>query len=210
MSLYLDDHSYVASYQIKVWSPERQHDIIRVGKFCSLADNITFVIDGNHSFQTFSTYPFRERFGWTHVPPNNWGKSTPVVGNDVWIGSGVTIYSGVTIGDGAVVAGQSVVTKDVPNYAVVAGNPAQVKKFRFDADTIDRLNKLSVHWWDFDLDTIQSEFVNKPIQDILQIIEACDYESRQMVEDRSNMAEEVATEAGKDFREVCTEEAVLR
>lgn len=173
--LHLGDHSYVGSYQIKFWSPERANDVVKVGKFCSLADNITFVIDGNHSFHTFSTYPFKERFGWD-CRANNWGKTVPRIGNDVWIGSGVTIYSGVTIGDGAVVGGQSVVTKNVPNYAVVAGNPAQVKKYRFDEDIINRLNQLKVNWWDFDLEIIQSQFLTKSIQDIVQYLE--DFESK--------------------------------
>jgi acetyltransferase-like isoleucine patch superfamily enzyme len=70
-----------------------------------------------------------------------------IIGNDVWIGHGAFIKPGVTLGDGAVVAAYAVVTKDVPPYAIVAGNPAVVKKYRFPEDVIDRFLKL--RWWRF-------------------------------------------------------------
>lgn len=70
---------------------------------------------------------------------------TTRLGNDVWIGHGAFIRPGVTIGDGAVVAGQAVVVKDVPPFAVVAGNPAVVKKYRFPSDIIEKLLELA--WW---------------------------------------------------------------
>jgi acetyltransferase-like isoleucine patch superfamily enzyme len=73
---------------------------------------------------TFSTYPFQTLFN--DAPVNVWGKETPTVGHDVWIASDVVIYSGVHIGDGAVIGGNSVVTKPVPPYAIVAGNPAKI------------------------------------------------------------------------------------
>ena len=76
--------------------------------------------------------------------------SRPVkIGNDVWIGHGAFVKGGVAIGDGAVVAAHAVVTKDVPPYAVVAGVPAKVIKYRFDDDTIREL--LDLKWWDYDL-----------------------------------------------------------
>lgn len=69
------------------------------------------------------------------------------IGNDVWIGHGAQIMAGVTIGDGAVVAAGAVVAKDVPPYAVVAGNPAVIKKFRVPANFISPLLRLK--WWRF-------------------------------------------------------------
>ncbi|MDO8392273.1 MAG: DapH/DapD/GlmU-related protein [Actinomycetota bacterium] len=71
-----------------------------------------------------------------------------MIGNDVWIGSDAIILSGVAIGDGAVVAAGAVVTKSVPPYSVVAGNPAGVLRLRFDERSIQRL--LVVKWWDWD------------------------------------------------------------
>jgi len=71
-----------------------------------------------------------------------------VIGNDVWIGTEAFILSGVKIGDGAVIAARTVVTKDVPPYAIVAGNPARIVKMRFDDETVARL--LAIQWWTWD------------------------------------------------------------
>ena len=75
-------------------------------------------------------------------------KDRTTIGNDVWVGAGVVVLKGVTIGDGAVIGAGAVVTKDVPPYAIAAGNPAQILRYRFDAKTIARL--LLVRWWDRD------------------------------------------------------------
>ena len=69
-----------------------------------------------------------------------------IIGNDVWLGSGCTIMSGVKIGDGAVIAANSTVTKDVPSYAIFAGNPAKVVKYRFTDKQIKEL--LANPWWE--------------------------------------------------------------
>lgn len=74
-------------------------------------------------------------------------KGDTVIGNDVWIGRGATIMPGVKIGNGAVIGSMAVVAKDVPDYAIVAGNPARIIRYRFDQETIDFLNDLE--WWDF-------------------------------------------------------------
>ena len=147
-------HSY-GDPKIRVWS--RKDAVVTVGKYCSIADNVRFVIDGNHSLTLFSTFPFLERLGWKEYVPGNYGKENPTIGNDVWIGSDVVIYSGVHIGDGAVVAGQSVVTKSVPPYAVVAGNPAVIKKYRFDQFIIGTL--LTNKWWDLSEEVIREKII---------------------------------------------------
>ena len=69
------------------------------------------------------------------------------IGHDVWVGQNAAILSGVTIGNGAVVAGFSVVTKDVPPYAIVGGNPARIIRYRFTPDQIAAL--LRIAWWDW-------------------------------------------------------------
>lgn len=164
MSVQKGRHTY-GDLQLNVWS--RPNVVVKTGAFCSFGPNIRIIIDGNHRIDTFSTYPLVALF--PEVPPNNWGKETPTIGNDVWIGSDVTIYSGVTIGDGAVIAGQSVVTKPVPPYAVVGGNPAKVLKYRFDDAIIQDL--LDVKWWE-----LPDEFIHTLCcvdTDIEEVIRRC-------------------------------------
>jgi virginiamycin A acetyltransferase len=150
------DYSYGADVKVLQWSKNVK---VKTGKFCSFAANIRFIIDGNHRYDCFTTYPLW-RLGWNEFTPNNWGKFTPIIGNDVWVGNDATIYSGVELGDGCIVSGQSVVTKSVPPYAIVAGNPARIVKYRFSADIIEKLLKLK--WWDLPIEKIRelSPFFN--------------------------------------------------
>ena len=132
-------------------------DKLIIGKFCAIAKDVTFIMNGaNHKSTGFSTYPF-------FIFGNGWEKSAPQpgdlpfkgnteIGNDVWIGYNATIMPGVKIGSGAIIASKSVVTNDVPAYAVVGGNPAKIIKQRFDDKTINAL--LSIAWWDWSNDKI--------------------------------------------------------
>jgi virginiamycin A acetyltransferase len=156
MSLIVGKHTY-GHNNIRVISWSRKELRINIGSYCSFGSNIRLIIDGNHRIDSFSSYPFHNLF--KEVPPNNWGKENPVIGNDVWIGMDATIYSGVTIGDGAVVAGQSVVTKSVPPYAVVAGNPARIVKYRFSDAVIADL--LQLKWWDLPETVIRERLIPK-------------------------------------------------
>jgi acetyltransferase-like isoleucine patch superfamily enzyme len=120
-----------------------------IGKYCSIASGASFMPGGNHRTEWVSTYPFRVRYqlegALTDGHPTT--KGDIVVGNDVWIGNDALILSGVTVGDGAVVATRTVVTKDVPPYAIVAGNPGRVVGHRFTEDQRERM--LEVRWWDW-------------------------------------------------------------
>ncbi len=129
-----------------------------VGKFCSIAVDVRIFLGGEHRPDWVTTYPFPPLAGdWPQAEgmlgtPTT--KGDVVIGNDVWIGHGATILSGVTVGDGAVVGAMAVIAKDVPPYAVVAGNPARVLKMRFDAETIARL--VASKWWDWPEDRISA------------------------------------------------------
>lgn len=129
-----------------------------IGKFCSIADEVTILLGGNHRTDWISTYPFNALSSeWEvarGIKGHPWSKGDVVIGNDVWIGLGATILSGVSIGDGAVIAAKSVVVKDVPPYAIVAGNPAKVIKYRFNKRKIRKL--LKVKWWDWSEDSVKN------------------------------------------------------
>jgi len=157
-------HTY-GTLNIRAWAREYTNSIVHVGDFCSLADRIEVLLDGNHSYSKFSTFPFNESLGWK-APKNTWGKSIPVIGSDVWIGTDVTILSGVSIGHGAIIAAKTVVTKDVPPYAIVAGNPGRIKKYRFEPEIIQGL--LSHPWWNLSDALIRTEVI--PLESVEEVI----------------------------------------
>ncbi|MEH2155520.1 CatB-related O-acetyltransferase [Nostoc sp.] len=138
------------SITFALWFPDER---IEIGKFCSLAKNVTIFGGGEHHITRATTYPFRlffphsqtqfaERRGEVRY------KGNTSIGNDVWIGYNATILSGVRIGNGAVIGSQAVVASDIPDYAVAVGNPARVIRSRFRPKTIEYLLKL--RWWDWD------------------------------------------------------------
>jgi chloramphenicol O-acetyltransferase type B len=121
---------------------------LKIGSFCSIAGGVTIFIGGNHRVDWITTYPFPEfRDNAKTITGFRVTKGDVIIGNDVWIGSSATILSGVHIGNGAVIAACSVVTKNVPPYGIVAGNPAKLIRFRFMAGEIALLEKLA--WWNW-------------------------------------------------------------
>lgn len=137
---------------------EMYGDRLVIGRFTALATGVRFVMNGaNHAMGGFSTYPFNIfGGGWeAGFDPASWteqSRGDTVVGNDVWMGMEALVMPGVTIGDGAIVATRSVVTRDVPPYAIVGGNPAQVVRMRFDESTVEQL--LRIAWWDWPADKV--------------------------------------------------------
>ena len=149
---YMNDEAEVHSF--------RSSQTVKIGKYCSIG-RCQFIIDGDHNTGYASTYPFKE-FSFSEGAPENKNlKGMPVVGNDVWICDGAIIYGGVTIGDGAIVAGHAVVTKPVPPYAVVAGNPARIVKHRFEDNMVEAF--VESRWWDLPHETICRELA--PLMD---------------------------------------------
>jgi acetyltransferase-like isoleucine patch superfamily enzyme/glycosyltransferase involved in cell wall biosynthesis len=113
---------------------------LTIGSFVSLADEVTFMLGGNHPYEGVSTFPFRVKFFGEGLESTT--KGAIVVGDDVWIGMQVLIMSGITIGQGAVIAAGSVVTKDVAPYTIVGGNPAKVIKQRYAPAVVEKMVKL--------------------------------------------------------------------
>jgi acetyltransferase-like isoleucine patch superfamily enzyme len=114
-------------------------------------------LGGNHRGDWVTTYPFSEfAYRWKSgrgIEGHPATKGDVTIGNDVWVGAGATIVSGVTIGDGAVIGGQSVVTRDVEPYSIVAGNPAQTVRHRFPPEQIEQL--LRIAWWEWSDERIE-------------------------------------------------------
>jgi len=135
-------------------------DKLKIGKFCAIASNVKFIMNGaNHNTNSFTTFPFGAFGGDWEVGLENLSggyKGDTVIGNDVWIGYNATIMPGVKIGDGAIIATNTVVTKDVPSYSIVGGNPGKLIRYRFEQETIDILN--SIKWWNWDIEKI-TEFI---------------------------------------------------
>jgi virginiamycin A acetyltransferase len=133
-------------------------DRLVIGRFCAIATGATFIMNGaNHALDGLSTYPFQIfgqgwEAGFDAAEVENGSRGDTVVGHDVWIGRGAVILPGVRIGHGAIIGAHAVVSRDVPDYAVVAGNPAEIRKTRFDPDTIQIL--LEAAWWDWPAEKI--------------------------------------------------------
>jgi virginiamycin A acetyltransferase len=132
-------------------------DKLIIGKFCAIARGVRFIMNGaNHKLSGISTYPFQIfGSGWDKVMPAPADlpyKGDTVVENDVWIGYEALIMPGVRIGNGAIVSSRSVVTRDVPAYTIVGGNPAVPIRKRFSEDAIAKLQ--AVAWWDWPIEKI--------------------------------------------------------
>lgn len=117
-----------------------------IGKYCSISYHVKFILDdGRHCFNNVSNYPFESN--------EIAGKRGIVIGNDVWIGMGATILNGVTIGNSVTVAAGAVVTKEVPDYCVVAGVPAKIVKRKCTEKEADMMNQIA--WWNWDDEKIK-------------------------------------------------------
>lgn len=114
---------------------------LRIGRFCSIGPNVCFVLNADHYLNNISTFPFKVMI-CNSVKYEAISKGDIIIDDDVWFSCNCTILSGVHIGQGAVIAAGSVVTKDVPPYAIVGGVPAKVIKYRFEPEMIEELLKI--------------------------------------------------------------------
>jgi phosphonate metabolism protein (transferase hexapeptide repeat family) len=141
----MGDYSYVVNDSSIIYS--------EIGRFCSIAAH-TRINPGNHPLDRVALHHFTYRSLSYELGPEDdaaffdWRRSHKVtLGHDVWMGHGAIVLPGVTIGTGAAVGAGAVVSKDVPPFAVVAGVPAKVIRYRFDGDMRDALMRIA--WWDW-------------------------------------------------------------
>ena len=148
---YFDRH-----VNIITWSDQYK---VHLGKYNSIGRDCNFFLHANHRADWVTTTsqllgPVTPEIADMHM---NMGHPTCKgdihVGNDVWIGATSTIMSGITIGDGAIIGAGSTVTKDVPPFAIVAGNPGKIVKYRFTEEQIEKL--LQISWWNWEEDKIK-------------------------------------------------------
>lgn len=130
--------------------PER----LTIGRFCQIAHGVRFITSSaNHRHDGATTFPFAifggGLAGRASMPRTH---ADTYIGHDVWFGDGATVLPGARIGNGVIVAAKAVVGGNVPDYAVVAGNPGRVVRMRFPPDRIAAL--LDLGWWDWPIDRI--------------------------------------------------------
>ncbi len=158
----IDSYSYISG-------PRSYVEAATIGKYCSIARQTTIGVS-DHNYNLVTTHPIviDPTYGFIIEHKKETQKAAPIIGNDVWIGMGSFVMRGTKIGDGAVIAANSVVTKDVDPYSIVAGNPAKHIKYRFERHIIASLMK--IEWWNWDDDKIRhnaadfydvNTFVNK-------------------------------------------------
>lgn len=142
------------------YSGNKEERIV-IGSNCSIAGSSNFLLGGEHIYDSITTFPYAFR---VFKEPNDVKTKGPIIVEDeVWIGDGTWILSGVRIGKGAIVAAGAVVTKNVPPYAIVAGCPAKVIKYRFSEKIIDKIYGIDLASMNFTEDKLQ--YLSMPLTD---------------------------------------------
>ncbi|MFH7013745.1 CatB-related O-acetyltransferase [Flavobacterium sp. FlaQc-52] len=142
-----------------------QNSALEIGKYCSIANDVNFILDsGHHTISEVTSYPHFNHLVNKELPIGSstqsdfkrnirTEESKTIVGNDVWIGMNAIILPNVKIGDGVTILAGTVVTKDVPDYAIVGGIPGAIVKMKYDLDTIDKMKK--IQWWNWSPDKVE-------------------------------------------------------
>ncbi|NCS97528.1 MAG: CatB-related O-acetyltransferase [Candidatus Pacebacteria bacterium] len=151
------DHIGVYTYGKPIIKEFGDNGTLTIGNFCSIAKDTILILGGAHRADWITTYPFPKYgkyFTQTKTNANDYSqnKGGIVIGNDVWIGTGVTILPGVRVSDGAIIGTNALITKDVPPYAIVGGNPAKIIKYRFTETEIEKIR--DTKWWEWDIQKI--------------------------------------------------------
>lgn len=162
-------HTYGVPH-IQTWDEDTG---LKIGNYCSIARNVEILLGGHHRTDWVSSYPFPAFFPEaSHIEHYSVSRGDVIIGSDVWLCTNCIILSGVKIGHGAVVASGAVVTRDVEPYAIVAGNPARVTRYRFDEPTRKAL--LEAAWWDWPEEEIRrvvDKLCSENIEDFLVYVQ---------------------------------------
>lgn len=144
-------------------------NVSRIGRFCSIGNGVLIGHDrAGHPMDWVSTHPFSHVIERFHYPPTI---GPAQIGHDVWIGREAMVLEGVEVGTGAVIAARSIVTRDVPPYAIVAGTPARIVRYRHPAQVIEGL--LASQWWQWPVECLRSFSLDKP-ESFLEEIQIAD------------------------------------
>ena len=170
MSIFEEQNVKIGNYtygplNIKNFGNKKEKIII--GDFCSIAEETVFLLAGEHDITTLTTYPIKRRIINSEIECHS--KGNIIIDDDVWIGYRSIIMSGVHIGQGAVVGAGSVVTKDIPPYAIVGGAPAKVIKYRFDKQKIRSLLQIDFKRINVDIIKELDECFVNTLNDIHQL-----------------------------------------
>ncbi|MBF9233507.1 CatB-related O-acetyltransferase [Microvirga sp. BT350] len=181
-----------------------------IGRYCSIGDAV--LIRGSaHPTEWLTSHPCSYQNIYSrfvdYQPPfsfKGYGKVTEI-GNDVWVGMRAIILPGVKIGNGAIIGAGAVVSKDVPDYAVVVGNPARIVKYRFDEATIERL--LRVRWWQFDLPKMLERKADLPLNNPMAMLDLMEREDG-VLEPLKPMLRQIFTKNGGTYLRALPSETV--
>ncbi len=142
-----------------------------IGNFVSIASDSLFLLGTNHQTETITTYPLHSKF-LERTPLDALSRGPVIVEDEAWIGSNAIVMSGVSIGKGAIVAAGAIVTKSVPPYAIVGGNPARLIRYKFPEDVIKELMTLWLkdipeEWFKTNMSLMYEKI--KSVEDVRQV-----------------------------------------
>ena len=132
------------------------NEYLSIGNYCSIANDVVFLLGGNHDYKTLSTFPFGYKIYGAGLGNGAGTKGPIIVEDDVWIGYRSLILSGVTLGKGCIIAAGSIVTHDVPPYAIYASN--HIIKYRFSQNIISKLQKHALDMNDIQLNILKDYY----------------------------------------------------
>lgn len=169
----VDRNTFITNSEIGLYTYFGNNDMIfysTIGSFCSISWGVT-IGAANHDYSYITTHDFLYNKNYKINPNtsayNRFSRKT-VIGNDVWVGANSTIVNGIKIADGAIIGANTIVTKDVPPYAIIVGNPGKILKFRFSEEVINEL--LMLKWWEMPDTLIANNFNLFAEKDIHNVI----------------------------------------